>query len=208
MLHSTIVSPKYASVWDDNRKGAKLLQRSQVSFKLWMVQMHLPALAFPLRRSARLSAENRRPATLNPVSEAQGSGQGAETSSDTQLIADEHCPFDMELAVRPPPRVAAGLTLDAPLVVTFSTASYGQRNVAGLQDLSGVWAYLSLVTADRKQSLAPPQKDLLLGHIADSIHPLETVNNRQPFAYATFSGVAIMRPGRYCFKVNIIDMSQ
>jgi hypothetical protein len=142
------------------------------------------------------------------VSAAEGPEQGREPVHNTNNgVIEEDPGFDMELAVRPPQRIAAGVTLETPLVITFKTPSVEQRSTPDPQDLSGKWANLSLVS-DRKQKVAPPQGDLLLGRLSDSIHPLDTADDRQPFAYAAFSGVSITRPGRYCFQVNIIDMTR
>ena len=116
----------------------------------------------------------------------------------------------MELAVAPPRRIAAGVKLEKPLVVTFSVSKAKHRAFVPGTDLSGIWVFVSLMTEDRRQSLAPPQSGLLKGQTTDSIHPIprEEVGEEQPFAYATFPGLEITRPGRYCFKVNIIDMNQ
>lgn len=118
----------------------------------------------------------------------------------------------MELAITPPRRIAAGVKLETPIVVTFSPSKLKKRALVPgeSKDLSGVWAFVSLMTEDRSLSLAPPQTDLLRGHMADSIHPIAHDDGReeQPFAYATFPGLEITRPGRYCFRVNIIDMNQ
>ena len=121
----------------------------------------------------------------------------------------------MELAIAPPSRIAAGVALHMPLVVTFTTATSTnigkQENGATitLPNLSGVWAFVSLTTPDMQQSLAPPRTDLLRGNIADSLHPVhrEQAGERPTIAYARFPGLAITQPGRYRIKVNIIDMN-
>ncbi|KAK5317900.1 hypothetical protein LTR93_008541 [Exophiala xenobiotica] len=124
----------------------------------------------------------------------------------------------MELAVAPPPKIAAGVILEIPIVVTFSAATSPedgkQENQDGkepivLGDLSGVWAFVSLTTPDMEQSLAPPRTDLLRGRTADSIHPIneEQDGERPTLAYATFSDIVISEPGQYRLKVNIIDMN-
>ncbi|EXJ76125.1 uncharacterized protein A1O5_00633 [Cladophialophora psammophila CBS 110553] len=121
----------------------------------------------------------------------------------------------MELAVAPPARVAAGVKLGTPLVVTFSgpapIADDKRENgeVFTLPDLSGIWVFLSLTTPDMQESLAPPREDLLCGRTADSIHAIceEQEGERPPIAYATFPGLMITQPGTYRIKVNIIDMN-
>ncbi len=125
----------------------------------------------------------------------------------------------MELAIAPPPKIAAGVTLQIPIVVTFSTTttpgdekqeSQGAHEPVVLPDLSGVWAIVSLTTPDMEQSLAPPRTDLLRGRTADSIHPIneEQDGERRTLAYATFSDIVITEPGQYRLKVNIIDMNR
>ncbi|KAJ9602149.1 hypothetical protein H2200_013269 [Cladophialophora chaetospira] len=122
----------------------------------------------------------------------------------------------MEFAVTPPRRVAAGMRLQIPLVVTFSGTSNTRddRRVNGetvaLSDFSGMWIYLSLTTADMRESLAPPRNDLFSGRKADSIHQVycEQDSNRPTIAYATFPDVLFTRPGSYRLKVAVIDMNQ
>lgn len=166
-----------------------------------------------MRRSARLAGL--------PVSSSASSDQAQSNNFEQPDIntpnidseqEDAEFPHDMELAIKPPRRIAAGVKLENPLVVTFSTSrSKGRGNgIAEMQDVSGVWAYVSLVTEDQRESLAPPQKGLLRGQTADSIHPFhrDEVGDGQPFAYATFPDLAITKPGRYCFRINIIDMNK
>jgi hypothetical protein len=120
-------------------------------------------------------------------------------------------PFEMELAIAPPTRIPAGIQLGAPLVVTFQASKLKRRPATAEsedgQDLSGVWAYVSLTNEDRSRILAPPATDLLQGNPAASISPLSPKPNA-PFAYAVFSGLTITTPGRYCFRVNVIDMNR
>ncbi|KAL2430087.1 hypothetical protein ABEF95_003284 [Exophiala dermatitidis] len=120
----------------------------------------------------------------------------------------------MELAVAPPSKIAAGRSLQVPVVVTFTTESpFGNRQTkqekAELPDLSGLWAFVSLTTPDMQRSLAPPRRDLLRGRTADSIHPLQqSQEGEQPtLGYATFRELVITQPGQYRMRVNIVDMN-
>ncbi|EXJ94028.1 hypothetical protein A1O1_02421 [Capronia coronata CBS 617.96] len=120
----------------------------------------------------------------------------------------------MELAIAPPSKVAAGVSLHLPVVVTFTTAAALEEGTLehesyALPDLSGVWAFVSLTTPDMQQSLAPPRTDLLRGRTADSIHPVhqDQEGDRPTLAYATFRELMITQPGRYRIKINIIDMN-
>lgn len=121
----------------------------------------------------------------------------------------------MELAVTPPPCVAAGLKLHSPLVVTFSgpptTGERRQENDQAftLSTFSGIWVFLSLTTSDMTQSLSPPRNDLFNGTKADSIHQVycEQDSDRRTVAYATFPDLAITRPGSYRIKATLIDMN-
>lgn len=165
-----------------------------------------------MRRSARLAGLQ----VSSPASDDAQQTSRIEQVDANSLVADpnqeiQDQTYDMELAIRPPRRIAAGLELETPLVVTFSQSKAKGRvlGMGDVQDVSGVWAFVSLMTEDRSESLAPPQKGLLRGQTADSIHPFERDQggDAQPFAYATFPDLAITRPGRYCFRVNIIDMN-
>jgi hypothetical protein len=121
----------------------------------------------------------------------------------------------MEFAVVPPSRVAAGVRLRYPLVVTFSSGSSPPRDKHAiwtpcvLRDLSGIWVFLSLTTADTRENLAPPREDLFSGKRADSIHPvqLEQMGDRPTLAFATFPDLVFTKTGRYRIRVNIIDMN-
>ena len=121
----------------------------------------------------------------------------------------------MELAVAPPSRIAAGVALDPPLVITFVASAEGQRESNGtgngrFNDIIGVWAFLTLVSADRSECLAPPRQDLLQGSLADSIHPIHQPQkgSDRVIGYAKFPDLAISEPGRYCFRVNLVDMNR
>ncbi|RVX71246.1 hypothetical protein B0A52_04820 [Exophiala mesophila] len=118
----------------------------------------------------------------------------------------------MELAIGPPSRMTAGLPLQHPLVVTFSSANKdkeGNAEALRLHDLTGVWAFVSLTTPGMEQNLAPPRTDLLRGQTADSIHPIQQQQEGDdtPVAYATFAGLIITEPGKYRLRINLIDMN-
>ncbi|KIW39091.1 uncharacterized protein PV06_08902 [Exophiala oligosperma] len=129
----------------------------------------------------------------------------------------------MELAIGPPSRIAAGVPIESPIVVTFAAAkpeNYKTKDesdddfedVEGMMiaDFDGVWVLVSLTTPQMDQSLAPPRTDLLRGRTADSIHAIsqEQEGDIPTLAYATFTDIVITEPGRYRIKVYIIDMNR
>lgn len=119
----------------------------------------------------------------------------------------------MELAIAPPSRVGVGVVLHQPLVVTFSTKEGDKRVDEGsltLQDMSGIWAFVSLTSADMQETLDPPQGDLLRGRRTDSVHPIhqEQEGDNVTVAYAKFRELVITKPGSYRIRVNIIDMNE
>ena len=126
----------------------------------------------------------------------------------------------MKLAIAPPKRVAAGVALNAPLVVTFDTSKLRgrrDRHQEETLEMSGFWAFLSLVSEDCGHSLAPPDKDLppsqplLLGKKMDSVHivpPGAQQEREDLFAYASFPNVAVTARGRFCLMVSIIDCNR
>lgn len=108
--------------------------------------------------------------------------------------------------------MVAGTALKEPIVVTFEVgkAEKGEFDVQTGPEITTSWVFLSLMSEDGSQCLAPPDQDLLQGRVADSVHRvLEEHNGDQSIvAYATFSDLVIYKPGRYCFRVSIIDMNQ
>jgi len=158
----------------------------------------------PLRRSARLAELNSHEEKTEIV--RQGPTFPAVEPQTEDIF------FAMHLAIQPPKRVAVGVAFRLPIVVTF-TANDAIRDrdpsLDTVSKFSGVWAFLSLMSEDKRQSLAPPNTELLQGHVADSIHPLmkEQVGDIQTIGYATFRNLVVARPGRYCFRVTIIDMN-
>ena len=129
------------------------------------------------------------------------------------IQSERSLPFTMELALSPPEFVAAGIPLEPPVVVTFTTSETEKRRSSEarrLDDVTGVWAFVSLMSADQSQSLAPPRTDLLLGRTTDSIHPVyqRQDGEAQTIGYATFTDLAVSEPGRYCFRINLVDMNK
>lgn len=119
----------------------------------------------------------------------------------------------MELAVAPPQCIVAELQLQFPIIVTFMAPELNrspQQQDEPFADLSGVWAYISLVTEDARTSLAPPSTTLLNGRTADSIHVIQGGQNNfeQPFAFAAFTKIIVNEPGKYRFRVNLVDMNK
>jgi hypothetical protein len=155
----------------------------------------------PLRRSARLAELNFR----QEIVRQEQTFSAVEPQTEDIL-------FTMQLAIQPPKRVAVGVAFRIPIVVTFAANDAIRDRDPSLDTVSkfsGVWAFLSLMSEDKRQSLAPPNTDLLQGHVADSIHPLmkQQVGDSQTIGYASFRNLVVTKPGRYCFRVTIIDMN-
>ena len=138
--------------------------------------------------------------------------QGVEAVHEEQPSdLEEQVKVEMEFALPPPNRVAAGSRLATPIVILFKATkrkSTISRPAAQQQNFGGIWAYLSLMDAVSKTSLAPPRTDLLLGQPVASIHnlPNRMDDDDTSFAYTKFPGLTITTPGRYCFRINVIDM--
>ncbi|RMZ91483.1 hypothetical protein DV736_g1281, partial [Chaetothyriales sp. CBS 134916] len=122
----------------------------------------------------------------------------------------------MQLAIPPPNRIAAGIALKTPLVVTFNASNLVGQDHSSKRDqdvgVSGIWAILSLWTEDRRRNLAPPDTRLMQGtktasvQLAvpgDSKHQLD----KDIYAYVTFPGITITQPGRYCLMVSVVDLN-
>lgn len=137
---------------------------------------------------------------------------GDEDEQDPRPTTEDN-DMTMEVILAPPAHVVTGSQFRSPFVVIFKTPGVNpNENAAENQRSSfcGWWAYLSLMNEDSSTSLAPPQTGLLLGQPVAAIRPLQTPieDQNRAFAYASWSGVTITAPGRYCLKVNAIDMQR
>ena len=120
----------------------------------------------------------------------------------------------MDIVVSPLSTIRPGATMPLPVVVALRTPppTRGDRGDFHYEigDVSGIWAFVSLVTEDKGRTLAPPREDLLLGRTVDSVHPAldEQDPEDRTVGYALFPDLAIAEPGTYCLRVTLIDMDR
>jgi hypothetical protein len=121
----------------------------------------------------------------------------------------------LKLAIKPPRRIAAGVALEAPLVVTLGTSKPQEedQDYDPESELGGTWAFLSLVSEDRRQPLAPPRTSLMTGSKSDSVHityPSSTDHEPEdnPLAYSSFRDIKITKAGKYCFMISLVDLNR
>ena len=169
---------------------------------------YLTSPGLPTRRSRRL-------AHLDPIERDALEPHRRPSLLTVSNTNDEvnNSPYKMEMVIRPLSAIKPGVTMHPPVVVALKAqTSRGERDgiYRELGDVSGIWAFVSLVTEDGNQSLAPPRTDLLLGRIVDSIHPaFDNTNSEGPtVGYAIFPDLAIAEPGRYCLRISLIDMDR
>lgn len=150
------------------------------------------------------------PSTSLPVP-VRSTSDAKDHSPVDECKGEEASDITMELELGPPSRVVAGLQLSSPIVVVLKSpkakAAASDSGTQG-QNLGGIWAYLSLMSADGRTSLSPPRTDLLLGQPVASVHkyPESSMVDNTAFAYAKFPGLSITAPGSYRLRINIIDM--
>ncbi|KPI36424.1 uncharacterized protein AB675_2894 [Cyphellophora attinorum] len=174
-----------------------------------------PTVTGPAATTADQPIERQDPSPP-PETSALPSESNIETEQTGSAIekqpSEEPPQVEMELASDPPAHIAAGSQLRWPLVVllrsTKSKAAAPNALSRQNQSFGGVWAFVSLMSADGSTSLAPPHPELLLGQPVASIRSLPDVQGQESsaFAYASFPGLAIALPGRYLFKINVVDM--
>jgi hypothetical protein len=119
----------------------------------------------------------------------------------------------MDLVIRPVRAIRPGAVMHPPIVLALKApASRSERNSTyrGVGDVSGIWAFVSLVSEDQSRSIAPPRNDLLVGSVARCIRPVldGTHSEDLTVGYAVFSDLAITEPGTYCWKISLIDMDR
>jgi hypothetical protein len=122
-------------------------------------------------------------------------------------------PYNMDLVIRPVQAIKPGVVMHPPIVLALKApASRSEKNSArrDMGDVSGIWAFVSLVSEDQSRSLAPPRNDLLVGSVARCIRPVLDETNPEDLTvgYAVFSDLAIAEPGTYCWKISLIDMDR
>jgi len=122
-------------------------------------------------------------------------------------------PYNMDLVIRPMQAIKPGVVMHPPIVLALKApASRRERNSTrrDIGDVSGIWAFVSLVSEDQSRSLAPPRNDLLIGSVARCIRPVldETNPGDLTVGYAVFSDLAIAEPGTYRWKISLIDMDR
>jgi hypothetical protein len=122
-------------------------------------------------------------------------------------------PYNMDLVIRPVQTIKPRVVMHPPIVLALKApASQSGRNSArrDIGDVSGIWAFVSLVSEDQSRSLAPPRNDLLIGSVARCIRPVldETHPEDLTVGYAVFSDLAIAEPGTYRWKISLIDMDR
>ena len=163
----------------------------------------------PTRRSRRL-------AHLPPSDYHQGptahQSDGV-VADETNGRGMESSPFRMHIVLRPRPATRPNVAMNPPFVIAVNAptaASERELYGRGVGDVTGVWVFVSLVTGDGTQTLAPPRDDLLLGRRADSIHPVfeEPGPEEVTVGYAVFSDLSISEPGSFCLRASLIDMDR
>ena len=119
----------------------------------------------------------------------------------------------MDLVIRPVAAIRPGVVMQPPIVLALKApASRSEREsfYRDIGDVSGIWAFVSLVSEDQSQSLAPPRNDLLIGSVAGCIRPAVDESDPEDLTvgYAVFANLAIAEPGTYCLKISLIDMDR
>ena len=122
-------------------------------------------------------------------------------------------PFEMDLVIRPVTTIRPGVVMHPPIVLALkATTSESQGDIAyrDIGDVSGMWAFVSLISEDKSQSLSPPRSDLLMGSVANRIRPILDGSDPEDsiVGYAVFSDLAIAEPGTYRLKISLIDMDR
>ena len=123
---------------------------------------------------------------------------------------DGHDPLILELLVKPPALLPPNTHLRLPVLVAVKSPHVKENGVGPRQtgDMSGVWALVSLLTADGSEVIVPPRTGLLTGRTVASIHApsAQAEPNREIVGYAHFSDLTITTPGQYRLRISLIDM--
>ena len=133
-------------------------------------------------------------------------------------------PIEMETMSQPAQEASRDEVLYPPLIVRVRVT--GTNEPSGtLADLGQFWAVVSLIDEREAETVAPPRRDLLIGTLTDSVHPLlrpdrarlegddyATFSQHSSFeadqfeGYIMFSDLTIRETGHYRLRVTLIQM--
>ncbi|MCJ1388253.1 hypothetical protein MMC18_001098 [Xylographa bjoerkii] len=122
-------------------------------------------------------------------------------------ILQTNNPYIMRIVIEPPHQARPGDVLTPPLVMSLENESGRNSPEQEPVDPTLLWAVVSVVSEDNITSLAPPRTDLLMGTIADSVHPLTPPDHERQIGFVAFPNLVIREPGRYRLRVSLIKMN-
>ena len=111
--------------------------------------------------------------------------------------------YTMEVAVQPPARARVAQALYAPLVVRVHIFDARGAEIAGEDELGGLFVQAALYGAAGGRALAPPDAHLLAGRLARSLDLAGDARG----AYALFPDLTITRAGRYRVGVSLFQVA-
>ncbi|MCJ1377596.1 hypothetical protein MMC17_000691 [Xylographa soralifera] len=116
-------------------------------------------------------------------------------------------PYIMKIVIEPPHQARPGEVLTPPLVMSLENESDPNSPEQEPVDPTLLWAVVSVVSEDDMTPLAPPRTDLLIGTIADSVHPLTPPDHEGQIGFVAFPDLVIREPGRYRLRISLIKMN-
>ena len=116
-------------------------------------------------------------------------------------------PHNMRIVIQPPHQARPGDVLTPPIVMSLENQSGSHSAEQESIDPTLLWAVVSVVSEDDLTPISPPRSDLLIGTIADSIHPLTPPDHEGQIGFVAFSNLIIREPGRYRLRISLIKMN-
>ncbi|MCJ1404535.1 hypothetical protein MMC11_007761 [Xylographa trunciseda] len=113
----------------------------------------------------------------------------------------------MRIVIEPPYQARPGDVLTPPLVMSLENETGPNLSEQEPVDPTLFWAVVSVVSEDDMTLLAPPRTDLLMGTIADSVHPLTPPDHEGQIGFVAFPNLIIREPGRYRLRISLIKMN-
>ncbi|MCJ1421838.1 hypothetical protein MMC32_008205 [Xylographa parallela] len=123
------------------------------------------------------------------------------------VLLQTNNPYIMRIVIEPPHQARPGEVLTPPLVMSLENESGPNSPEQEPVDPTLLWAVVSVVSEDNITPLAPPRTDLLIGTIADSVHPLTPPDHEGQIGFVAFPNLVIREPGRYRLRISLIKMN-
>lgn len=112
----------------------------------------------------------------------------------------------MHIDVQPPSEARSGNVLDPPTRISLRPHGVERGEEVRIADISGYWAFISVVSEDGTTTLAPPSTSLLSGTLVAPVHEACPNGDEQEAGHLSFENLTINQPGNFRLRISLLRM--